>query len=61
MTTARRQDGQNETEQSDHSASLGDSAMSSTRTEFSVHTGLCVFTQMTINQRPLGFADIVLA
>jgi len=35
----RRQDGQNETEQPDHSASLGDSITSSTRMRFSVHTG----------------------
>ena len=34
----RGQDGQNETEQSDHSASLGDSITSSTRISFSVHT-----------------------
>src|SRR6202045_2654528 len=33
------QDGQNETKQPDHSASLGDSITSSTRTGFSVHTG----------------------
>src|SRR6266566_7579739 len=32
-------DGQKETEQSDHSASLGDSITSSTRIRFSVHTG----------------------
>jgi hypothetical protein len=32
------QDGQNETKQPDHSASLGDSITSSTRTGFSVHT-----------------------
>src|SRR6202035_3742248 len=36
----RGQDGQDETEQSDHSASLGDSITSSTRIRFSVHTGL---------------------
>jgi hypothetical protein len=36
----RGQDGQNETEQSDHSASLGDSITSSTRIRFSVHTGV---------------------
>jgi hypothetical protein len=35
----RGQDGQNETEQPDHSASLGDSITSSTRLRFSVHTG----------------------
>src|SRR3979490_433521 len=36
----RGQDGQNETEQPDHSASLGDSITSSSRTGFSVHTGM---------------------
>src|SRR6266849_3702284 len=36
----RGQDGQNETEQSDHSASLGDSITSSTRIRFSVQTGV---------------------
>jgi len=35
----RGQDGQNETEQPDHSASLGDSITSSTRIRFSVRTG----------------------
>ncbi|MCR6732713.1 MAG: hypothetical protein NVV83_00775 [Afipia sp.] len=34
----RGQDGQSETEQLDHSASLGDSITSSTRIRFSVHT-----------------------
>src|ERR1700737_299481 len=34
----RGQDGQNETEQPNHSASLGDSITSSTRIRFSVHT-----------------------
>src|SRR5260370_23373851 len=34
----RGQEGQNETEQSDHSASLGDSITSSTQIRFSVHT-----------------------
>src|SRR6202140_3256846 len=34
----RGQDGQNETEQPDHSASLGDSITSSIRIRFSVHT-----------------------
>src|SRR5437879_7844181 len=34
----RGQDGQNETEQPDHSASLGDSITSSARIRFSVHT-----------------------
>jgi hypothetical protein len=37
----RGQDGQNETEQPDHSASLGDSITSSTRIGFLVHTGRC--------------------
>src|SRR6267154_5806173 len=36
----RGQDGQNETEQPDHSASLGDSITASTRIGFSVHTGM---------------------
>src|SRR5947199_1774674 len=36
----RGQDGQNETEQPDHSASLGDSITSSTQIRFSVHTGV---------------------
>src|SRR6201987_5351641 len=35
----RSQDGHNETEQPNHSASLGDSITSSTRIRFSVHTG----------------------
>ena len=35
----RGQDGHNETEQTDHSASLGDSITSATRIRFSVHTG----------------------
>src|ERR1700733_12167911 len=34
----RGQDGQNEAEQTDHSASLGDSITSSTQIRFSVHT-----------------------
>jgi hypothetical protein len=36
----RGQDGQNETDQPDHSVSLGDSITSSTRIRFSVHTAL---------------------
>src|SRR5258705_6384025 len=36
----RGQDGQSETEQPDHSASLGDSITSSTRIRFSVHTAV---------------------
>src|ERR1700722_18896282 len=35
----RGQDGQNETEQPDHSARLSDSITASTRIRFSVHTG----------------------
>src|SRR6266478_713644 len=38
--SSRKFDGQSETEQPDHSASLGDSITSSTRIRFSVHTGL---------------------
>jgi hypothetical protein len=34
----RGQDGKNEADKPDHSASLGDSIASSTRTRFSVHT-----------------------
>src|ERR1700737_1250988 len=55
----RGQDGQSETEQPDHSASLGDSEATSTRIKFSVHTGarstfsgqpcnLCVPTSCTL-------------
>src|SRR5258707_12583391 len=39
----RGQDGQSETEQPNHSASLGDSITSSTRMRFSVHTGPLLF------------------
>jgi len=35
----RGQDSQNETEQPDHSTSLGDSITASSQTRFSVHTG----------------------
>jgi len=38
----RGQDGQNETKQPDHSASLGDFITSSTRIRFSVHTALTI-------------------
>src|SRR5260370_20015823 len=41
----RGQDGQSETEQPDHSASLGDSITSSTRIRFSVHTGARIALQ----------------
>jgi hypothetical protein len=43
----RGQDGQNETEQPDHSASLGDSITSSTRIRFSVHTSYQSSTRPT--------------
>src|SRR6266568_7247587 len=49
----RGQDGQNETEQPDHSASLGDSITPSTRIRFSVHTRAPRQTP-TILQRPIG-------
>ena len=38
----RGQDGQSETEQPDHSASLGDPITSSTRIRFSVHSAILV-------------------
>src|ERR1700682_5897789 len=43
----RGQDGQNETKQPDHSASLGDSITSSTRIRFSVHTGTPALSSAT--------------
>ena len=50
------QDGQSETEQPDHSASLGDSITSSTRIRFSVHTGprggVRLFTPQPLNDKP---------
>jgi multidrug efflux pump subunit AcrB len=45
----RGQDGQSETEQPDHSASLGDSIASSTRIRFSVHTGQQVPLNTLVN------------
>jgi hypothetical protein len=39
----RAQDGQNETEQPDHSASIGDSITASTQIRFLVHTGASIF------------------
>jgi hypothetical protein len=43
----RGQDGQNEIEQPNHSASLGDSITSSTRMKFSVHTrAVCLLLQL---------------
>src|SRR6476660_4953911 len=47
----RGQDGQNETEQPDHSTSLGDSVTSSTRMRFSAHTGLLPFTISGLRQQ----------
>jgi hypothetical protein len=44
----RGQDGQDETEQPDHSASLGDSITSSTRIRFSVHTAGAIFKLLTV-------------
>ena len=41
----RGQDGQDETQKPYHSASLGDSVTSSTRIEFSVHTGTATSKQ----------------
>jgi hypothetical protein len=55
----RGQDGQNETEQPDHSASLGDSIASSTRIRFSVHTGGNVAWISNHKQRKYLFADFV--
>jgi hypothetical protein len=43
----RGQDGQNETEQTDHSASLGDSITASTRIRFSVHTTVALPSSVT--------------
>src|SRR5260370_15126363 len=47
----RGQDGQNETEQPDHSASLGDSITSSTQIKFSVHTGRAVSVFLFFNRQ----------
>jgi hypothetical protein len=47
----RGQDGQNETEQPDHSASLGDSITSSTRIRFSVATGRGNHRTLTVSSR----------
>src|SRR6202051_1036622 len=49
----RGQDGQKETEQPDHSASLGDSITASTQIRFSVHTGVLV-------QRSMGPRHIII-
>src|SRR5271168_2936274 len=48
----RGHDGQNETKQPDHSATLGDSIRSSTRIRFSVHTGTTIGSTA-----PLSHAD----
>src|ERR1700730_7435969 len=50
----RGQDGQHETEQPDHSASLGDSITSSTRIRFSVHTSLDMRAEKGSIRRPAG-------
>jgi hypothetical protein len=44
----RGQDGQNETEQPDHSASLGDSITTSTRIRFSVQTARLMVFKLVI-------------
>src|SRR5712692_1698083 len=49
----RGQDGQSETEQPDHSASLGDSITSSTRIRFSVHTASRLAKRHAIFRMPL--------
>src|ERR1700678_1270433 len=48
----RGQDGQNETEQPDHSASLGDSITSSTRIGFSVHTANSLLNKRLLRPQP---------
>jgi NAD(P)-dependent dehydrogenase (short-subunit alcohol dehydrogenase family) len=50
----RGQDGQSETEQPDHSASLGDSITSSTRIRFSVHTIINVSSAAAYLASPMG-------
>jgi hypothetical protein len=50
----RGQDGQNETEQPDHSASLGDSI--TTRIRFSVHTGGAPIGVMVTNSKSVNNA-----
>ena len=49
----RGQDGQKETEQPDHSASLSDSTTSSTRIRFSVHTGADLSGSKNLSQTQL--------
>src|ERR1700730_5850361 len=53
----RGQDGQNEKEQPDHSASLGDSIMSSTRIGFSVHTRASALSIACRGCRLIGDCD----
>ena len=53
----RAQDGQNETEQPHHSASLGDSIPASTQIRFSVHTGPSHVTSGLPPGRPEVTAD----
>src|SRR5260370_30070866 len=55
----RGQHGQNETEQPDHSTSLGDSIASSTRIRFSVHTG--AWTAFALVQLGDALADLFLS
>src|SRR6476469_4393624 len=47
----RGQDGQSETEQPDHSASLGDSITASTRIRLSVHTPARLAATISLSQR----------
>jgi hypothetical protein len=53
----RGQYGQDEIEQPDHSASLGDSITLSTRTRFSVHTGLFRPVQKGLRLLPYPFEE----
>src|SRR5277367_873969 len=53
----RGQDGQNETEQPDHSASLGDSITASTRIRFSVHTRPYSINPSARARRAAGLRD----
>jgi hypothetical protein len=55
----RGQDGQSETEQPNHSASLGDSITSSTRMRFSVHTGPAAATTAPGFARRFHVIDLV--
>jgi hypothetical protein len=50
----RGQDGQNETEQPDHSASLSDSITASTQIKFSVHTALPAISLIPISTANQG-------